>query len=228
MGWQGCEKVLVEGMDLFVDTANLDEIGAAFELGILSGVTTNPSLIAREGGDRLDHLRKICAIVEGPVSAQVVAEDCAGMLSEAEGIVAVGEQMVVKLPCTLEGLKACKALSDRGVRTNMTLCFQPLQALLAAKAGAYLVSPFVGRVDDAGGDGVGLIRDIRAIYDQYGFETRVLCASVRGRKPMIDVAKAGADIVTAPLAQIRDMMAHPLTDSGLAQFLADYRKASGA
>jgi transaldolase len=214
-------------MDLFIDTANLDEIRQAHEMGVLDGVTTNPTLVGREGVAYPEQLKKICEIVKGPVSAEVLSTDTEGMLKEADELAAIADNVVIKLPCTPDGLKACKALSDRGVRTNMTLCFQPLQAWLVAKAGAYLVSPFLGRVDDIAEEGIELIHRIRAIYDNYGYETKILAASLRHSKHLVDCALAGADVATVPFKVIAGSMKHPLTDVGLERFIADYKKAFG-
>ncbi len=166
-------------MELYIDTANIDEIREAAALGVLDGVTTNPSLIAKEGVEFHDRMAEICEVVSGPVSAEVVALDHEGMVAEADELLNIASNIVIKLPCTVDGLKACKTLSDRGVRVNMTLCFQPLQALMVAKAGAFLVSPFLGRIDDIGGDGMDLITQIRTIYDNFGFTTKILSASIR-------------------------------------------------
>jgi transaldolase len=212
-------------MLLYIDTANLDEIRQAHEMGVLDGVTTNPSLIAREGVDFHARLHEICEIVKGPVSAEVVSLEHEAMITEAEPLTEIASNIVIKLPSTLEGLKACKALSDRGVKVNMTLCFQPLQALAVAKAGAFLVSPFVGRVDDVGGDGMEIIRQIRAIYDNYGFTTKILTASIRHPIHIVEAALIGSDAATIPFKVIQQMMQHPLTDKGLAAFLADWEKA---
>jgi len=214
-------------MLLYIDTANIDEIKEAAALGILDGVTTNPSLIAKEKIDYGQRLAEICKIVSGPVSAEVISTDYAGMLKEGRERAKIASNIVVKLPITVDGLKACKAFSDEGIKTNMTLCFQPMQALLVAKAGAYLVSPFIGRLDDIAEDGMKLIRDIRTIYDNYGFTTKVLAASVRHSRHMVDCALAGADVVTAPLSVIKPLLNHPLTDAGLKKFLDDYKKAFG-
>lgn len=214
-------------MDIYIDTANIDEIRQAADLGVLDGVTTNPSLVAKEGVNFHDRLSEICDIVAGPVSAEVVATDAEGMLAEAETLMKIADNIVIKLPCIVEGVKACKALSDRGVRTNMTLCFQPLQALLVAKAGAFLVSPFIGRIDDIAEDGMLLIQQIRAIYDNYGFETKLLAASIRHPKHVVECALAGADVVTVPFNVIKQFMNHPLTDSGLEKFVSDYKRAFG-
>lgn len=215
-------------MELYIDTASLTEIKEAAALGVLDGVTTNPSLIAKESASGVTYakrLAEICEVVKGPVSAEVISTDYAGMMKEAEQHLKIAENIVIKLPITADGLKACKALSDRGVKTNMTLCFQPLQALMVAKAGAYLVSPFIGRVDDIAEDGMDLIHKIRTIYDNYGFTTKILAASIRHNKHMVDCALAGADVATAPLGVIKSMLTHPLTDSGLKKFVEDYKKA---
>ncbi len=211
-------------MELYIDTANLDEIREAASLGVLDGVTTNPSLIAKEGVDFHSRMGAICDIVSGPVSAEVVSTEHDGMLEEAEPLLAIAPNIVIKLPCTTEGLKACKALADRGVRTNMTLCFQLMQSMLVAKAGAFLVSPFVGRVDDISGDGMELIQQIRQVYDNYGYGAKILAASIRHPQHLVQCALIGADVATVPFKVINQMMRHPLTDSGLAQFLADWEK----
>jgi transaldolase len=215
-------------MELYIDTANLEEIKEAASLGVLDGVTTNPSLIAKEKGVSYhQRLREICEVVKGPVSGEVISTDLAGMMREAEELIKIAPNIVVKLPTTVDGLKACKALADRGVRTNMTLVFQPLQALMVAKAGAFLVSPFIGRLDDVGEEGMTVIHQIRSIYDTYGFKTKVLAASIRHNKHMVDCAMAGSDVATAPLSVIKAMLNHPLTDSGLKKFVEDYKKAFG-
>jgi len=214
-------------MDIYIDTANLSEIREAHSLGVLDGVTTNPSLVAKEKVDFHTRLREICEVVKGPVSAEVVSTDHDGMIREADVLTKIADNIVVKCPSTIEGLKACKTLSDRGVRVNMTLCFQALQALLVAKAGAFLVSPFIGRIDDVAGDGVHLIGQIRAIYDNYGYDTQILAASIRHSKHLVDVALAGADVATVPFSVIKQMMSHPLTDVGLEKFLSDWKKANG-
>src|SRR5690606_6947510 len=210
-------------MDLYIDTANLDEIKQAADMGVLDGVTTNPSLIAKEKVPYAKRLAEICEVVSGPVSAEVVATDYEGMLKEGREHAKIADNIVVKLPSTKDGLKACKTLSDAGTRVNMTLCFQPLQALLVAKAGAFLVSPFIGRVDDIAEDGMDLIHRIRAIYDNYGYETKVLAASIRHSKHLVDCALAGADVCTVPFKVIDGMLKHPLTDIGLKQFVEDYK-----
>jgi transaldolase len=210
-------------MELYIDTANIDEIREAADLGVLDGVTTNPSLIAREGVDFHSRMAEICKIVPGPVSAEVVSLEHDGMISEADELLKIASNIVIKLPCTVQGLKACKTLSDRGVLVNMTLCFQPLQAMMVAKAGAYLVSPFLGRIDDIGGDGMELIQQIRTIYDNYGYTTKILSASIRHPLHLVQCALVGSDVATVPFKVISQMMKHPLTDSGLEAFLADWK-----
>jgi transaldolase len=211
-------------MQLYIDTANLNEIKQAADLGVLDGVTTNPSLVAKEGADFHTRLKDICKIVKGPVSAEVVSLTHDEMIEEAQPLIDIAENIVIKLPCITEGVKACKTLSDRGVRTNMTLCFQPLQAMIVAKAGAFIVSPFVGRIDDISGDGMELIKQIRVIYDNYGYETKILAASIRHPLHMVQAAMIGSDIATVPFSVIQQMMKHPLTDQGLQKFLADWEK----
>ncbi|MCB9844377.1 MAG: fructose-6-phosphate aldolase [Phycisphaeraceae bacterium] len=212
-------------MELYIDTANLEEIRQAHEMGVLDGVTTNPSLIAKEGVDYGRRLAEICEVVPGPVSAEVIATDFDGMLREGRDRATIAQNIVVKLPTTAEGIRACKALSDEGVRCNMTLCFQALQAWLAAKAGAFLISPFIGRIDDVGQDGMDLIHQIRQIYDNYGYPTKLLAASIRHPKHMLDCALAGADVATVPFSVIRQILKHPLTDIGLERFIRDYQGA---
>ncbi|MEQ8769617.1 MAG: fructose-6-phosphate aldolase [Phycisphaerales bacterium] len=214
-------------MLLYIDTASIDEIKQAHDLGVLDGVTTNPSLIAKEGVDYTKRLEEICEVVRGPVSAEVIATESSAMIAEGKDRAKIASNIVVKLPITTDGLKACKALEDEGIRTNMTLCFQPMQAMLVAKAGAMLVSPFIGRLDDISVDGMDLIAQIRAIYDNYGYETKVLAASIRHPKHMVDCALAGADVATVPFKVIQQLLKHPLTDSGLEKFLADYKAAFG-
>ncbi len=214
-------------MELYIDTANLDQIRQAHELGVLDGVTTNPTLIAKEGIDYGKRLAEICEIVEGPVSAEVIATTFKEMLAEGKDRATIADNIVVKLPSTIDGLRACKSLSDEGIRTNMTLCFQSLQALMVAKAGAYLVSPFIGRIDDIGEDGMELIVKIRQIYDNYGLATKILAASIRHPNHLLQCALVGADVATVPFDVIAKIMNHPLTDSGLERFLADYKKAFG-
>jgi transaldolase len=217
-------------MKFFIDTANLAQIKEAQELGILDGVTTNPSLMAKEGITGRDNILKhyvaICDIVDGDVSAEVIATDFEGMIREGEQLASLHEQIVVKIPMIKEGVKAIKYFTDNGVRTNCTLVFSAGQALLAAKAGATYVSPFIGRLDDISTDGLNLIGEIRLIYDNYGFETQILAASVRHTMHIIDCAKLGADVMTGPLSSIEGLLKHPLTDIGLAQFLADYKKGN--
>ena len=217
-------------MKFFIDTANLDQIKEAQAMGILDGVTTNPSLMAKEGitGEEniINHYKTICDIVDGDVSAEVIATDFDGMVREGEALAALNPQIVVKLPMITEGVKACKYFSDKGIKTNVTLIFSVGQALLAAKAGATYMSPFIGRLDDISTDGLGLISEIRLIYDNYGYETQILAASVRHTMHIIDCAKIGADVMTGPLSAIKGLLKHPLTDIGLAQFLADYKKGN--
>lgn len=217
-------------MKFFIDTANLDQIREAQALGVLDGVTTNPSLMAKEGisgkNNVLKHYVDICNIVDGDVSAEVIATDYEGMIREGEELSELHEQIVVKLPMTKEGVKACKYFSDRGIKTNVTLVFSAGQALLAAKAGATYVSPFIGRLDDVSTDGLALIEEIREIYDNYGYQTEILAASVRHTMHIVNCAKIGADVMTGPLSAILGLLKHPLTDIGLAQFLADHAKAN--
>ncbi|WP_113661577.1 fructose-6-phosphate aldolase [Pedobacter nanyangensis] len=218
-------------MKFFIDTANLDQIREAQDLGVLDGVTTNPSLMAKEGitGDEnvINHYKAICEIVDDNVSAEVIATDFDGIVKEGEALAALNPKIVVKVPMIKEGLKAIKYFSGKGIRTNCTLIFSPAQALLAAKAGATYVSPFLGRLDDISTDGLQLIEDIRLIFDNYGFETEILAASIRGPLHIVNCAKIGADVITAPLSAITGLLKHPLTDSGLATFLADHAKAAG-
>jgi len=217
-------------MKFFIDTANLDQIREAQSLGILDGVTTNPSLMAKEGITGQDniiaHYKAICEIVEGDVSAEVIATDFEGMVSEGEALAALHPQIVVKIPMILEGIKAIKYFYDKGIKTNCTLVFSTGQALLAAKAGATYVSPFIGRLDDVSTDGLQLIEDIRNVYDNYSFKTEILAASVRHTMHVIDCAHIGADVMTGPLSAITGLVKHPLTDIGLAKFLADYKKGN--
>lgn len=217
-------------MKFFIDTANLSEIKAAQALGVLDGVTTNPSLMAKEGitgkNNILKHYVDICKSVTGDVSAEVNALDYEGMIREGEELIDLHDQIVIKLPMTKEGIMACKYFSDKEVRTNMTLVFSAGQALLAAKAGATYVSPFIGRLDDVSTDGLALIDEIRTIYDNYGFETEILAASVRHTMHIVNCAKIGADVMTGPLSAILGLLKHPLTDIGLAQFIADFEKGN--
>ena len=217
-------------MKFFIDTANLYDIKQAYDLGVLDGVTTNPSLMAKEGitGDAnvKAHYKAICDIVDNNVSAEVIATDFAGMVKEGEALAKIDDKIVVKVPMIKEGVKAIKYFSDKGIRTNCTLVFSAGQALLAAKAGASYVSPFIGRLDDISFDGLTLIEQIVQIYDNYGYETEVLAASVRHTMHLIQCAEIGADVVTCPLKVITSLLNHPLTDSGLATFLADHKKAN--
>ena len=217
-------------MKFFIDTANLSDIAEAEALGVLDGVTTNPSLMAKEGITGAEnisaHYTKICDLVSGDVSAEVIATDLDGMIKEGEALAALHPQIVVKLPMIADGVKACKYFSDKGVKTNVTLVFSAGQALLAAKAGATYVSPFIGRLDDISTDGLTLIEEIRMIYDNYGFQTQILAASVRHTMHVINCAKIGSDVMTGPLSSITGLLKHPLTDSGLAKFLKDYAKGN--
>ncbi len=217
-------------MKFFIDTANLHQIKEAQSLGVLDGVTTNPSLMAKEGitgkENILNHYKAICDIVDGDVSAEVIATDFDGIVKEGEALASLNDQIVVKVPMIKEGVKALKHFSDNGIKTNCTLVFSAGQALLAAKAGATYVSPFIGRLDDISTDGLGLIQEIRLIYDNYGFKTQILAASIRHTMHIMDCAKIGADVMTGPLSAIDGLLKHPLTDIGLEKFLADYRKGN--
>ncbi len=217
-------------MKFFIDTANLEQIKEAQALGILDGVTTNPSLMAKEGitghDNILKHYKAICDIVDGDVSAEVVSTDFEGMVKEGEALAELHPQIVVKVPMIKEGLKAIAYFTEQGIRTNCTLVFSVGQALLAAKAGATYVSPFIGRLDDISTDGLVLIEDIRTVYDNYEFETQILAASVRHTMHIVECAKIGADVMTGPLNAIEGLLKHPLTDSGLEKFLADYAKGN--
>lgn len=217
-------------MQFFIDTANLDEIREAYDMGVLDGVTTNPSLMAKEGITGTDNIRKhykaICDIVDDNVSAEVIATDYEGMLKEGRELADIDDKIVVKVPMIKEGIKAIKQFTAEGIRTNCTLVFSAGQALLAAKAGASYVSPFIGRLDDISTDGLSLIEEIIRIYDNYGYETEVLAASVRHTMHVLECANMGADVVTCPLKVITQLLNHPLTDSGLAQFLADHSKGN--
>lgn len=218
-------------MKFFIDTANLDQIREAQDLGVLDGVTTNPSLMAKEGisgNDKImQHYVDICNIVEGDVSAEVISTDFDGMVREGENLASLHPQIVVKVPMTKDGIKAIKYFSGKGIRTNCTLVFSAGQALLAAKAGATYVSPFLGRLDDVSSYGVELIEKIRKIYDNYGYETQILAASIRHTMHIMECAEIGADVATCPLNVITDLLKHPLTDIGLEKFLADYKKVNG-
>lgn len=211
-------------MKFFVDTADVKDIRELNDLGLVDGVTTNPSLILKSGGNIIDVTKEICSIVNGPVSAEVTATDYAGMMKEAAVLAKIADNICIKLPVTLDGLKACKALTSDGHETNLTLCFSANQALLAAKAGATYISPFIGRLDDIGLNGMDLIGEIRTIYDNYGFETQILAASVRTVNHVKEAALIGADVITAPPATLKALVKHPLTDKGLEAFLADWAK----
>lgn len=217
-------------MKFFIDTANLDQIREAQDMGILDGVTTNPSLMAKEGITGTDnimaHYKKICEIVDGDVSAEVIATDYEGMVREGEALADLHDQIVVKIPMIKDGVKAMKYFSDNGIKTNCTLVFSAGQALLAAKAGAAYVSPFIGRLDDISTDGLNLIAEIRMIYDNFDFQTEILAASVRHTMHIVECAKIGADVVTSPLSSIEGLLRHPLTDIGLEKFLADHKKGN--
>lgn len=217
-------------MKFFIDTANLDQIREAQELGVLDGVTTNPSLMAKEGitgkQNIIDHYKKICEIVDGDVSAEVIATTFDEIVKEGEELAALHEQIIVKVPMIKDGIKAIKYFSNKGIKTNCTLVFSAGQALLAAKAGATYVSPFLGRLDDISTDGLNLIAEIRLIYDNYAFDTEILAASIRHTMHVIDCAKIGADVMTGPLSSITGLLNHPLTDIGLEKFLADHNKGN--
>jgi transaldolase len=211
-------------MKFFIDTADVEEIREAASLGILDGVTTNPSLVAKTGRDFQQVLREIVSIVNGPISAEVTATDREGMLSQGRELAAIHPNVVIKVPLTKEGLQACKALRSEGTHVNVTLCFSPSQALLAAKADATYISPFVGRLDDISTEGMEVIRQTRVIYDNYGFETEILAASLRHPMHVVEAALAGADVATMPYKVVMQLIKHPLTDIGLEKFLADWKK----
>lgn len=215
---------LTWAMKFFVDTADIDEIRELADTGLLDGVTTNPSLVAKTGRDFFDVIREVCSVVDGPVSAECVATDHATMLEEGRKLAGIADNIAVKVPLTPDGLKTCRALTQAGVMVNVTLCFSAAQALLAAKAGATFISPFVGRLDDVASDGMALIAQIREIYDNYDFGTELLVASVRGPQHVVDAARMGADIATVPPDVLHRMFNHPLTDKGLAAFLDDWKK----
>jgi transaldolase len=216
-------------MKLFIDTGSLVEIQKAADLGVLDGVTTNPSLIAKEGNiDFFTRISDICKLVKGPVSAEVVSTDKDGMLKEAEKLIKIAENITIKLPTIPEGVKACKVLADRGIKVNMTLVFQPLQALIVAKAGATFVSPFLGRLDDIGQDGMQVVREIRQIYNNYGYKTQILAASIRSPLHLVQAAMIGSDVATVPYKVIEEMLDHPLTQNGLKRFLEDWAKTHPA
>lgn len=211
-------------MKFFIDSADTNEIKLANDMGMIDGVTTNPTLIAKSGKEFLSVIKEICAIVDGPISAEVVSLDAPGMLREGRDLAKMHKNIVVKVPLTEEGLKATKQFTKEGIRTNVTLCFSSTQALLAAKAGASYISPFIGRLDDASQDGMELIREIRVIYDNYKFKTEILAASIRHPLHVRDAAMIGADVATCPLKILQQLVKHPLTDSGLKQFMADWEK----
>ena len=213
-------------MKFFVDTAEIDAIAELNALGMVDGVTTNPSLIKKSGRDIIEVTKEICDLVDGPVSAEVTATDADTMIAEGRKLLAIAENIAVKVPLTWDGLKACKTLTDDGHMVNVTLCFSANQALLAAKAGATFISPFIGRLDDINLDGMDLIEDIRTVYDNYGFETKILAASIRNANHVLESARIGADVITAPPAVIKSMINHPLTDKGLDAFLADIKAAN--
>lgn len=214
-------------MKFFIDTANLDEIRDASEMGLIDGVTTNPSLVAKEGNkiDFKEHIARICEIVTGDVSAEVTSLDAKGMLKEGRALAKIASNVVIKCPLTLEGLKATRTLRGEDIKVNVTLCFSPAQALLAAKAGASYISPFIGRLDDIAQDGMQLIRDIIQIYDNYNFETEVLAASIRHPMHIVDCALAGADVATIPYKILNQLVKHPLTDKGIDSFMSDWKKS---
>ncbi|HEC68734.1 MAG TPA: fructose-6-phosphate aldolase [Candidatus Omnitrophica bacterium] len=211
-------------MKIFIDSANLEEIKQASSLGLLDGVTTNPTLLSREGKDPIAQLKEICSIVEGPVSAEVVAQDSEGMVKEARQLAKLADNIVIKIPVTNEGLRATKILSQEGIKTNLTLCFSPLQALLSAKAGANFISPFVGRLDDISTEGMSLVSDIKLIYDNYNIKTEIIVASVRHPIHVLEAARLGAHIATCPFKVILQFLKHPLTDIGIERFLSDWKK----
>jgi len=213
-------------MKLFLDTADPKEIEELAASGLVDGVTTNPSLAAKTGLDIFESLKRICAAVPGPISAEVLATDVAGMIAEGERYAKVAKNITVKIPMTWDGMKAVRALRDQGLMVNVTLCFSAVQAMMAAKAGATFISPFIGRVDDIGEDGMQLIRDIRQIYDNYGYKTEILAASIRSVSHVRECALAGADVATLPPNIFKQLLNHPLTDKGLAAFLADAKKAN--
>jgi len=211
-------------MKFFIDTANIEEIKKANELGLLDGVTTNPSLVSKEGREFKELIIEICGIVNGPVSAEVISNDAKGMIKEARELAKLADNIVVKIPLIKEGLKAVKILSEEGIKTNVTLCFSAAQALMAAKAGANYISPFVGRLDDIGHDGMEIVEQILAIYENYGYETEVIVASIRNPIHVLKAALMGADIATIPFNVMEQLIKHPLTDVGLEKFLADWKK----
>jgi transaldolase len=211
-------------MEIFIDSANIEHIKELWDANLIDGVTTNPSLVAKEGKDYNEILKAICDIVDGPISAEVIATDTEGMLREAREYAKMDKNIVVKIPLILDGLKAVTVLTSEGIKTNVTLCFSPLQALLAAKAGATYISPFIGRLDDIGHTGMDIIEQIKVIYENYGFKTKVLVASIRHPNHTLNAALLGADVATIPYKAIKQMLSHPLTDNGLERFLDDYKK----
>lgn len=215
-------------MEIFIDSGDIKEIREALEMGIIDGVTTNPSLVAKSGRPFKDLLREICETVNGPISAEVISTDAAGIIKEGRELAAFHKNIVVKVPLIAEGLKAVKVFTQEGIRTNVTLCFTPSQALLSAKAGATYISPFVGRLDDISQEGMQLIRDIRLIYDNYNFDTKILTASARSPMHFVEAAKIGSDVITAPFPVLKQLLKHPLTDSGLEKFLADWKSSQAA
>ncbi|GAB6097592.1 fructose-6-phosphate aldolase [Desulfatiferula olefinivorans] len=212
-------------MKFFIDTANITEIKEAASMGMVDGVTTNPSLIAKEGGEFKDIIRQICEVVDGPISAEVISLDTEGMVREARDLVTIHKNIVIKVPMTIDGLKATRMLADEGIKTNVTLIFSPLQALMAAKAGASYVSPFVGRLDDLAQDGMVLVEQIVEIFDNYGYDTEIIVASIRNPMHVLDAALAGADISTIPFNVLSKLASHPLTDKGIQAFMDDWKKA---
>ncbi len=211
-------------MEIFIDTANIKEIKEAVDLGLIDGVTTNPTLLARENRPAAELLKEICSLVSGPVSAEVIALEAEGMVKEARVVAKIAKNIVIKIPLIKEGLKATRILSREGIKTNLTLCFSPTQALLVAKAGADYVSAFVGRLDDISQDGMSLVKDIKTIYSNYGFKTKIIVASIRNPVHVVTAALQGADIATIPFAVIEQLIKHPLTDIGVKRFLEDYQK----
>jgi len=211
-------------MEFFIDTANLEEIRRASEYGLVDGVTTNPSLVAKEGRDFVEMITEISRLVPGPISAEVISLEAEGMVEEAVKLAGLGDNIVIKIPMTVEGLKAVKVLADKGIKTNVTLIFSPLQALLAAKAGASYVSPFVGRLDDIATDGMDLVQRIALIFDNYGYQTKIIVASIRHPQHVLAAAEIGADVATIPFKVMMQLAKHPLTDIGIERFLADWRQ----
>ena len=213
-------------MKIFLDTADVAEIREYAATGLVDGVTTNPSLAAKTGRDYGDSLKEICSIISGSVSAEVLSTDYDGMMKEGKAVSKIAKNITIKVPSTWDGMRACRAFANDGLMVNVTLCFSPIQAMMAAKSGATFISPFIGRVDDVGEDGMGLIRDIRAIYDNYGFKTEILAASIRSVSHVREAALSGADVSTMPTEIFKKLMSHPLTDKGLAAFIADAKKAN--